>query len=191
MGGDSAPQLAMSAPVAKGGEPVTLLNRVLTRWRGRLRRLSDSRPRSGERGESERLLVGALLRATESDESGLPGLAAAAARYGAGQRRERIDPGGLCDELGSLRAVVWEVLKERGPVDAERALGRILRFDRALSIVIRAALKAGYDPEDAKRSINCAHITDDLGPVDATLAEPSLGFGVPNRPSDLPSVQER
>src|SRR5690348_1191137 len=164
MGGDSAPQLASSAPVAKSGEPVTLLNRVLSRWRGRLRRLADSRPRSGERGESERLLVGALLRATDSDESMddrlLPGLAAAAARYGAGQRRERIDPGGLCDELGSLRAVVWEVLKERTPVDAEQSLVRILRFDRALSIVIRAALRAGYDPEDAKRSISCARMAD-------------------------------
>jgi hypothetical protein len=139
-----------------------LVARILSRWRGRLRRLPDRRPRTGERGDSERVLVSTLLRIISSDESSaeenLPGLAVAAARYGAGQRRERIDPGGLCDELSSLRSVVWEVLKERDDPSRTEAVERIFRFDRALSIVTRAALKAGYDPEEAKRSIHCGDV---------------------------------
>src|SRR5690349_13042376 len=85
-----------------------LTSEVLRQWRQRLRRRSDERPRTGDRGESERLLVGALLRASSSnDDTILPGLAAAAAQYGAGQRRDRPDPASLCDELSCLRQIVW------------------------------------------------------------------------------------
>ena len=110
--------------------------------------MPDARPRSGDRGESERILVASLLRTTQSQVTNKDtpsALATAAAQYGARQRRERIDPGGLCDELGSLRAVVWEFLKEADGTDHERSLKRILAFDCALSIVSRAALRAGYD----------------------------------------------
>ena len=121
-----------------------LTSDILRRWRRQLRRRSDDRPRAGDRGESERLLVGALLRASSSkDDTILPGLAAAAAQYGAGQRRDRLDPGGLCDELSCLRQIVWSELKSRqSPV--HEAVDRILRFDRALSIVVKAAMTAGY-----------------------------------------------
>lgn len=121
-----------------------LTSEILQRWRQRLRRRSDDRPRTGDRGESERLLVGALLRAACSkDDSMLPGLAAMAAQYGAGQRRDRLDPGGLCDELSCLRQIVWSELKARQS-NVNDAVDRILRFDRALSIVVKAAVTAGY-----------------------------------------------
>jgi hypothetical protein len=121
-----------------------LTARILRQWRQRLRRLGDNRPRAGDRGENERLLVGALLRASSSaDDEVLPGLAAAASCYGAGQRRARLDPTGLCDELSSLRQVVWKQLKEEDP-SVESAADRILRFDQALSIVLKAAVTAGY-----------------------------------------------
>jgi len=152
-----------TTPAAGGAESPENLSaltaRVIARWRTRLRRLPDGRERSGERGDNERNLVRILLRATETESStedeSLPALAAAAARYGAGQRRERIDPGGLCDELGALRNAVWEVLKEQDPDPHRKALARILSFDRALSIVLRAAVTAGYDPEQARDSIRC------------------------------------
>ena len=135
-------------PAAAGGAGASdvdhLTSDILRRWRRQLRRRSDDRPRAGDRGESERLLVGALLRASSSkDDTILPGLAAAAAQYGAGQRRDRLDPGGLCDELSCLRQIVWSELKSRQSAVHE-AVDRILRFDRALSIVVKAAVTAGY-----------------------------------------------
>lgn len=133
---------SVSAGAAGGVDGLT--SEILRRWRQRLRRRGDDRPRSGDRGESERLLVGALLRASRSnDDSVLPGLAVAAAQYGTGQRRDRLDPGGLCDELASLRQIVWSELKSGQP-DVNAAVDRILRFDRALSIVVKAAVTAGY-----------------------------------------------
>lgn len=138
----------MSDPDAGGGELGTegepLTSDILQRWRRRLRRRPDDRPRSGDRGESERLLVATLLRASASkDDSLLPGLAAAAAQYGAGQRRDHLDPGGLCDELSCLRHIVWSELKSHESA-VHAAVDRILRFDRALSIVVKAAMTAGY-----------------------------------------------
>ena len=137
-----------SDPAGAGGNRATDLERltgdILDRWRQRLRRHSDDRPRTGERGESERLLVGALLRVSSlKDDSVLPGLAAAAAQYGAGQRSHRLDPDGLCYELSCLRQIVWSELKS-GQSDVNDAVDRILRFDRALSIVVKAAVAAGY-----------------------------------------------
>ena len=121
-----------------------LTTSILRRWRQRLRRRADARPRGGDRGESERLLVGALLRASSAqDDTILPGLAAAAAQYGAGQRRDRLDPGGLCDELSSLRQIVWSELKSHQS-SVHEAVDRILLFDRALSIAVKAAVTAGY-----------------------------------------------
>jgi hypothetical protein len=157
MTGDRLQEARVDRDRAQHQEASAPVDVVLSRWRSRLRQTPDAPPRSGDRGESERLLVATLLRTTESGESTdeLSALAAAAAQYGVGQRRERIDPGGLCEELGSLRGVVWEFLKEANRADYERSLKRILAFDRALSIVIRAALRAGYDADDAKRSIQC------------------------------------
>jgi hypothetical protein len=140
-----------------------LTSDILRRWRRRLRRRADDRPRSGDRGESERLLVASLLRASSSsDDTILPGLAAAAARYGAGQRRDRPDPGGLCDELSCLRQLVWTELKSQEP-SVHAAVDRILRFDRALSIVVKAAVTAGYSPGILARDASCSdetHATD-------------------------------
>jgi transposase-like protein len=133
---------AASAEVAHDIEHLT--SEILRRWRRRLRRRGDDRARSGDRGESERLLVAALLRASSSrDDTMLPGLAAAAAQFGAGQRRDRLDPGGLCEELSCLRQLVWSELKSQ-EASVHDAVDRILRFDRALSIVVKAAVTAGY-----------------------------------------------
>jgi hypothetical protein len=121
-----------------------LTSEILQRWRHQLRRRADERPRSGERGETERLLVASLLRvASTQDDTILPGLAAAAAQYGAGQRRDHLDPGSISDELSCLREIVWSELKSREP-SVHNAVDRILRFDRALSIVVKAAVTAGY-----------------------------------------------
>lgn len=144
----------MADPDAVEIEPLT--NDILRRWRRGLRRRPDDRPRSGDRGESERLLVATLLRAsTSKDDSILPGLAAAAAQYGAGQRRNHLDPGGLCDELSSLRQIVWSELKSHES-SVHIAVDRILRFDRALSIVIKAAMTAGYTESILGDNPNCS-----------------------------------
>ena len=147
-------------PAAAGGAEASdvehLTSDILRRWRRRLRRRSDDRPRAGDRGESERLLVGALLRASSStDDTILPGLAAAAAQYGAGQRRDRLDPGGLCDELSCLRQIVWSELKSHQS-QVHEAVDRILRFDRALSIVMKAAVAAGYSDKTVSGSPSCS-----------------------------------
>lgn len=134
-----------TSPSGVGASDVEhLTSDILRRWRRQLRRRSDDRPRAGDRGESERLLVSALLRVSSSkDDTILPGLAAAAAQYGAGQRRDRLDPGGLCDELSCLRKIVWKELQSRQS-HVDEAVDRILRFDRAVSIVMKAAVTAGY-----------------------------------------------
>lgn len=133
-----------------------LTNDILRRWRLQLRRRADDRPRAGSRGESEQLLVATLFRVSSSkDDSLLPALAAAAARYGAEQRRARLDPDGLCDELSRLRHIVWTELKSKGP-NVNDAVDRILRFDRALSIVVKAAVTAGYSEKVPGRDVPCS-----------------------------------
>jgi len=123
--------------------PEHLTSDILQRWRQRLRHSGDDRARTGDRGESERLLVATLLRAsTSTDDAALPGLAVAAAQYGS-EQRDRLDPAGLCEELACLRQLVWDELKSREP-NVNSAVDRILRFDRALSIVVKAAVTAGY-----------------------------------------------
>jgi len=161
----------------QSGDLPALTQRVLGQWRRRLRRLADDeRPRSGDRGESERILVQALLRATiarmSSGDEILPALAAAAARYGTVQHRERIDPTGLCDELGALRAVTWEILKEDDPRTHEEALRRIFLFDRALSVVFRAAVTAGYDPQEVHRSAGCGEVAKGQGSAASRIEPP-------------------
>jgi hypothetical protein len=146
-----------------------LTNHVLESWRRQLRRVADNQPRTGDRGETERLLVSALLRASSSDtDEILPGLASAAARYGAGQQRERLDPGGLCEELASLRQIVWDELKQSDPT-VRSAVDRILRFDRALSIVVKAAVTAGYQLPGGSGEPWCAESEpiDDERPPDS------------------------
>jgi hypothetical protein len=121
-----------------------LTGELLAEWRERLRRDPDVTPRTGDRGENERLLVNTLLRVMNAEnDNTLAALAAAAARYGASQHRALLDPRVLCDQLGELRDVVWQHLKRGAPATKE-ALGNILRFDRALSIVVKAALNASY-----------------------------------------------
>jgi hypothetical protein len=113
---------------------------ILQQWRQRLRRRADDSPRTGDRGEYERLLVGALLRASSSaDDAILPGLAAAAARYAT--RERRLDPTGLCDELSCLGEIVQSELKSRQP-SVDLATDPVLGLDRALSIVVKAAVTA-------------------------------------------------
>lgn len=132
------------------------IGEILEEWRRRLRAAADDRPRTGERGFREQALVRALLGAAVSDgdlavsskeeTEALAALAAAAVNYGSAQRRERLDPGMLCDELSILRDVVWRHLRDRSGGDTDM-LGSILRFDRSLSIVTRAALSGGYRSE--------------------------------------------
>lgn len=125
-------------------ELAALTSEIIETWRRHLRRGDDDCPRSGDRGEAERLLVTALLRASlaKGDET-LSALAGVAARYGTTQGRDRLDPGGLCDELAVLRQIVWTHLREKN-ASFGSAVDRILRFDRALSIVTKAAVTASY-----------------------------------------------
>lgn len=153
------------APVGARGSGAVDVERltddILPQWRQRLRRRSDDRPRTGDRGDSERLLVAALLRASSSkDDAILPGLAAAAAQYGALQQRDRIDPGALCDELTCLRHIVWSELRSRQS-NVNDAVDHILRFDRALSIVVKAAVAAGYAEKTLSGERPCTESDDD------------------------------
>jgi hypothetical protein len=147
-------RMAESAKDVSAADVERLTTEVLRLWRQRLRRLADDRPRTGERGESERLLVSALLRVSDTEtEDSLAALAAAAANYGAAERRSRLDPGALCDELAYLRDIVWRQLKAM-EASTHQAVGRILRFDRALSVAMKAAVSAGY-PRALRESAQC------------------------------------
>ena len=129
------------------------LTAILTDWRRRSRASPDLAPRQGVRGHRERSLTRALLAAAEAREGSpqstesLGKLAMIAALYGADQPRERLDPGALCEELGHLRQAVWHYLREI--LDSETATQRILAFDRALTLALRAALTGGYETVDA------------------------------------------
>ncbi|HEY2854036.1 MAG TPA: hypothetical protein VGJ18_14370 [Gemmatimonadaceae bacterium] len=128
------------------------LSAILTDWRRRLRASPDLAPRQGVRGQRERSLTRALLAAaepregTQSTES-LGKLAMIAALYGADQPRERLDPGALCEELGHLRQAVWHYVRHMH-LESEMATRRILAFDRALTLALRAALTGGYQTID-------------------------------------------
>ena len=128
----------------------TTITEILAEWRRRLRASPDLKPRQGGRGRRERSLTRALLEAANAqrrsaadDVEALGKLAMIAALYGAEQPRERLDPGALCEELSHLREAVWQYLK-RQPLPIEGATERILAFDRALSVALRAALTGGY-----------------------------------------------
>lgn len=101
------------------------------------------------RGHRERSLTRALLAAAAAPEDtpqateSLGKLAMIAALYGADQPRERLDPGALCDELSHLRQAVWHYLKQKR-LEADVATKRILAFDRALTLAMRAAITGGY-----------------------------------------------
>src|SRR6185503_1309591 len=107
----------------------------------------------GVRGQRERSLAGALLAAAEAREGtpqateSLGKLAMIVALYGADQPRERLDPGALCEELGHLRQAVWHYLRHMH-LESEMATRRILAFDRALTLALRAALTGGYQTID-------------------------------------------
>ena len=133
-----------------------LVAEILAGWRQRLRGSPDLQPREGLRGRRERALTRALLEAAESrskdsgpEEEALRKLAMAAALYGADQPRERLDPGALCEELGYLRQAVWQHLRQ-AKLDRSAVTNRILAFDRALTIALRAALTGGFrcEPEE-------------------------------------------
>jgi hypothetical protein len=129
------------------------LNAILTDWRGRLRSARDLSPREGVRGQRERSLTRALLAAADAGDGtpqateSLGKLAMIAALYGADQPRERLDPGALCEELGHLRQAVWRHLREEH-LSREIATRRILAFDRALTLALRAAITGGYQCAD-------------------------------------------
>jgi hypothetical protein len=129
-----------SASSTEASDVDRLTGDILQQWRQRLRRRADDSPRTGDRGEYERLLVGALLRASSSaNDEILPGLAAAAARYAT--RERRLDPTGLCDELSCLGEIVQSELELRQP-SVDQATDPVLGLDRALSIVVKAAVTA-------------------------------------------------
>ena len=126
-------------------EIAALTTRVLAAWRKRLRRMKDAHPRTSERGECERHLVAALIRATENNDECLPALAAAAARYGTEQPRARLDPVGVCAEFVALRQIVLNQLTERGMANPDLASARVRRLDQALSIVAKAAILSEHE----------------------------------------------
>jgi hypothetical protein len=126
------------------------ITEILADWRRRVRTASDgARAREGVRGQRERSLTRALLAASAAPENtpqateSLGKLAMIAALYGANQPRERLDPGALCDELAHLRQAVWHHLKQKR-IEADVATKRILAFDRALTLAMRAAITGGY-----------------------------------------------
>jgi len=143
---------------------------ILNDWRRRLRASPDLQPRQGVRGQRERSLTRALLAAAEAREGSpqatesLGKLAMIAALYGADQPRERLDPGALCEELGHLRQAVWHHLRQLR-LDSEAATCRILAFDRALTLALRAALTGGYQ---------CAESDLDLGKLLPSIATDSV-----------------
>jgi len=92
-----------------------------------------------------------------------------AALYGAEQPRERLDPGALCEELAHLRDAVWQYLR-RQQLARDDATDRILAFDRALSVALRAALTGGYrcgDEADLQQMLP-AIVTDTVSPLRVT-----------------------
>ena len=129
------------------------ITEILAEWRRRLRTATDGSPaRQGMRGQRERSLTRALLAAAAAPDDtpqateALGKLAMIAALYGANQPRERLDPGALCDELAHLRQAVWHHLK-RKRLEPDLATKRILAFDRALTLAMRAAITGGYQCE--------------------------------------------
>lgn len=148
---------------------------ILGDWRRRLRGSPDPRPRQGGRGRRERSLTRALLEAASArqhstdDAEALGKLAMIAALYGASQPRERLDPGALCDELSHLREAVWGYLR-RQQLPSELAAERILAFDRALSVALRAALTGGYRCADG-----LGELQQELPPIaPGTVSPPQL-----------------
>ena len=129
------------------------ITEILADWRRRLRAAANgAAPREGVRGQRERSLTRALLAAAAAPENtpqateSLGTLAMIAALYGADQPRERLDPGALCEELTHLRQAVWHHLKQKR-LPADVATKRILAFDRALTLAMRAAITGGYQCE--------------------------------------------
>ena len=126
-------------------------------WRRRLRAEPDERPRGGERGLREQALVRALLTAASApredvaDQAALHALAVEAANYGADQPRHLLEPEALVAEMSALREVVWQRFRD-GDSPAHDLTDHILRFDRALSVAIRAALVGGFSEDGAARS---------------------------------------
>jgi predicted RNA-binding Zn ribbon-like protein len=150
------------------------ITEILAEWRRRLRASPDLKPRQGGRGQRERSLTRALLeaasaqrRSASDDVEALGKLAMIAALYGAEQPRERLDPGSLCEELSHLREAVWQYLK-RQQLPIQAAAERILSFDRALSVALRAALTGGYRCGDDLRNVQQmlpAIVTDTVSPL--------------------------
>ena len=147
------------------------ITEILAEWRRRLRASPDLQPRQGGRGHRERSLTRALLEAASAgrrspteDVEALGKLAMISALYGAAQPRERLDPGALCEELSHLREAVWQYLK-RQHLASEVATERILAFDRALSVALRAALTGGYQ---------CSGTMGDLQQVLPAIATDSI-----------------
>ena len=153
---------------------------ILNDWRRRLRTASDLEPRQGGRGQRERSLTRALLAAAEAREGSpqstesLGKLAMIAALYGADQPRERLDPGALCEELGHLRQAVWHYLRGQR-LSHEAATRRILAFDRALTLALRAALTGGYQ---------CSEGDAELLKTLPAMATDSVATLRPTAPSD-------
>jgi hypothetical protein len=148
------------------------ITEILADWRRRLRNAPDLQPREGVRGQRERSLTRALLAAADASENSssatesLGKLAMIAALYGADQPRERLDPGALCEELAHLRQAVWHFVRQER-LSADVATRRILAFDRALSLALRAALTGGYQCEGGDAELMKtlpAMVTDTVGP---------------------------
>src|SRR5690242_1712173 len=152
------------------------ITEILADWRRRLRNAPDLKPREGVRGQRERSLTRALLAAADAPENSpnatetLGKLAMIAALYGADQPRERLDPGALCEELAHLRQAVWHFLRRQN-LRTEDATERILSFDRALSVALRAAITGGYRCGDGMAEIQQtlpAIVTDTVSPLRLT-----------------------
>lgn len=183
----AAGELRRGAPVNDSTDRLgseEALTAILTDWRRRLRAAPDLQPREGVRGQRERSLTRALLAAAEARDGStqaiesLGKLAMIAALYGADQPRERLDPGALCEELGHLRQAVWHYLREMR-LSHDVATQRILAFDRALTLALRAALTGGYQ---------CSEGDLDLGKTIPAIGTDSVA---PLRPTGGPELRPR
>ena len=140
---DSADRTALAANV----------HAVLEAWRRRIRPTAADQPRTGGRGVREEALVRSLLAATDPHSADADGdlcaVVLAATAYGQDQPSGRVDPATLCTQVGELRQVIWDEL--RATFSPHDATERILRLDRALTVVLRASINGSCRAELERR----------------------------------------
>jgi hypothetical protein len=151
------------------------VHEVLEAWRRRIRATAADQPRTGGRGVREEALVRSLLAPTDPRSPDADGdrcaVVLAATADGQHQPSGRVDPATLCTHLGELRQVIWEELRTTcAPQDATE---RILRLDRALTVVLRASINGSCRAELERRGEGPEVVTSLLGDATASARDAS------------------